>query len=485
MEISGSVVSGEKPAAPRLLPSSLITAKKAAFQADKCMRWLSDPPMKEPDTWYGKLWSKARAKVINGFLPFLKITSFIFDYVKDVFLFLYVFSKQAFIASKFIKGLISFHGLTILTSGLLMGFSIQFDNAIVNMDSFAYPKYVWLIRIVIFLATPVVPVVIILRALNLTTEKRRLEAEWRRNQESICKLHLRHSKLDKEKRKVVKALADMKMVEVSTEGVPQLFILIVLIIFSSSTESCFRLLEDDDPATNTFLVLSLLQTYMTIILATITSINIRKGGQLDLKSKIVLGLSVSCQLMARLWTMVWIAVAEILPDKILYHTNPINLTSTVVLLVLPIPIFWAFTCLLHAWLNTDFYLLSTKNTLIHLLSSMWVTVRVRQKEERDQKHKGRETVFELILAGINLMGTSAALAITIEAKFVDALLLLILPPLFLHLAGCGLLLLFEKTVRPWRDLGKERERHCWGKLQGTKRGIQAEQTIWDQVSVNC
>ena len=55
-----------------------------------------------------------------------------------------------------------------------------------------------------------------------------------REQWSICKLYLRHSKLDIVKKKVMKALADMKMVEVSTEGVPQLFILIVLIIFSSS-----------------------------------------------------------------------------------------------------------------------------------------------------------------------------------------------------------------------------------------------------------
>ena len=266
-------------------------------------------------------------------------------------------------------------------------------------------------------------------------------------------------------------------------GVPQLFILIVLIVFSSFTDSCFRLLEGDDPATITFLVLSLLQTFMTIILATIGSINIRKGGQLDVKSKIVLGLSVSCQLMARLWTMVLIASAVIVPSKIFYDTNPISLTSTIILLVLPIPIFWVSTLLLHAWLNTDFYLLSPKNTLIHLLSSTWITVPVMQMEERDQKHKGRELFFELLLAGINLVGTSAALAITIGAKLVDALLFLILPPLFLHLAGCGLMLLFEKTVHPWRDLGKERERHCWGKLQGTARGIKAEPTLWEEVSV--
>ena len=89
--------------------------KRVAFRADKMLRWLSEPPAHESDTWYGQLWSRAEAKVINGFIPFLKTTSFIFDYVKDLFLFLYFFSKRAFITSKFIKGLIAFHGLTILT----------------------------------------------------------------------------------------------------------------------------------------------------------------------------------------------------------------------------------------------------------------------------------------------------------------------------------------------------------------------------------
>ena len=52
--------------------------------------------------------------------------------------------------------------------------------------------------------------------------------------------------------------------------------------------------------TTTFLVLSLLQTYMTIFLSTIASINISEGGQFDVKSKIVLELLVSCQLAAKL-----------------------------------------------------------------------------------------------------------------------------------------------------------------------------------------
>merc|ERR1712001_679218 len=153
----------------------------------------------------------------------------------------------------------------------------------------------------------------------------------------------------------------------------------------------------------TFLVFSLLQTYTTIILSTINSINIRKGSQLDVKSKIVLGLSITCQLAARLWIMVAIASSVILSSL-----KPLDMTSGVLLLVLPIPIGWFFTILLHAWLDTDFYLLSTKEKLIHLLSTTWFTVPVRRMEERDQRHKGRETFFALLLAGLNLVGTLLA-----------------------------------------------------------------------------
>ena len=155
--------------------------------------------------------------------------------------------------------------------------------------------------------------------------------------------------------------------------------------------------------------------------------------------------------------------------------------------MLPILICWTSTILLHAVFKTDFWLLSTKDKLIHLLSTTWVTVPVRRMGDRDQRHKGRETFFALLLAGINIVGTSAAtMEITtspFRTPFLEPdLVFIMLPPLLFHLAGCGWLLLFEKTVHPWRQLGKERESHCWGKLQGTRRGIEAEPTLWDQVS---
>ena len=58
----------------------------------------------------------------------------------------------------------------------------------------------------------------------------------------------------------------------------------------------------------------------------------------------------------------------------------------------------------------------------------------------------------------------------------------LLSSILFHIAGCGLLLAFESTVHPWGNLDPERELGFWGQLSGSKKGVEAEPTIWDQVS---
>ena len=53
-----------------------------------------------------------------------------------------------------------------------------------------------------------------------------------------------------------------------------------------------------------------------------------------------------------------------------------------------------------------------------------------------------------------------------------------LPSLLCHLAGSVLLLLQYKLVHPWRQLGKKREANFWGKLGGSKRGLDVEMSPW-------
>ena len=144
-------------------------------------------------------------------------------------------------------------------------------------------------------------------------------------------------------------------------------------------------------------------------------------------------MSISCQLAGKLWNMVFISLLAVSNQfgnpRAVYHylsrsqieashptepTDPegdpiISLTSALLLLVLPIVISWAANLLLHSCVNTDLHKLSTKEKLIHLLSTTWFTLPVRRIEDRDQRHKGREVFWGLLLAGINLLGTSSVL----------------------------------------------------------------------------
>ena len=110
--------------------------------------------------------------------------------------------------------------------------------------------------------------------------------------------------------------------------------------------------------------------------------------------------------------------------------------------------------------------------------------------------ENQNSIKKSIRKQINLLGTIVATYALVmfdnqdRAQHWDSLLriqgvlIVGLPMVIFHLAGCGFLLLFENTVHPWRQLGKEREGRCWGKLRGTKKGIVAEPTVWDQVSTN-
>ena len=53
-----------------------------------------------------------------------------------------------------------------------------------------------------------------------------------------------------------------------------------------------------------------------------------------------------------------------------------------------------------------------------------------------------------------------------------------LPSLLCHLVGSVFMLLQYKLVHPWRQLGKKREANFWGKLGGSKRGLEVEMSPW-------
>ena len=227
--------------------------------------------------------------VTRGFFPLLKTYIYVFDYVKDCCLFIYLCYRIEFIATKFIllKYMIYAHGASIVTSGVIMGAWVQTNESL--MGSINTMSYSVLLRSIIFVVTPLMPVVIILRAVNLMGKKERLVDAWRRNRRmakmtSVSRSWHSYRRLESERRRIMEAFADLKMVECSTEAVPQLFFLIVFTIASTEyrDETGLGLVKDESDDTYTFLVLSMIQSYVTIVMAIVGAVKIRKSGGLDL-----------------------------------------------------------------------------------------------------------------------------------------------------------------------------------------------------------
>ena len=121
--------------------------------------------------------------------------------------------------------------------------------------------------------------------------------------------------------------------------------------------------------------------------------------------------------------------------------------------------------------------------------------------------KSREIFWLFIFANVNLLLTATAAATQMEdrcARLIlsylpfpcldkseqplpfyqdirystEFLLVVCLPALMLHILGGGLLILFYKTCHPWRELGWEREAHCFGKLGKIGNQVTVETPYW-------
>ena len=575
----------------------------------------------EESSFCGTMVNSAKSTLFR-FWPLFKTTAYLMDYIKDGCMFAYLLQRFKFVLAScsFLRGLIVFHGVSVVTSGFIVGLAIQDSNTIVNLDGIRSVYTVWLLRFFFFICTPLMPLAIIFMAISLTEEKKRLEATWRKVKDTSASIIWRsYDLIDVQKRKVMTLFSYMKTIEASTEASFQLFSLVVFIIASVMlpAESGLTFGLDDSALTWPFLILSLLQSYSSIINSILSAVNIEKSGGLTVKNKIFLGLSISLQMLARLLLMVPIAIltlkggfgvmeeedeitADLMDIRRKRSTEPstkqtgdlLSPTTASLLLILPLVIHWVFLILLYARLNiVSFWSLSKKDKLLHLLSNTMVTLPVRKTQEGTQVHKGRETFWSLVLVATNLLATALITSALVnkniftlydskanvegphadwvmtkmseEGRFewlkadkglcdwlfqiadprrkrstdtltkadlfrlceysyaptdsildadpidlrtlrrrkrsTDVLASIFLenidgsgvkyykprfffafglPSLLCHLVGSFLLLLQYKLVHPWRQLGREREANLWGKLGGTKRGMNEEMSHW-------
>ena len=234
---------------------------------------------------------------------------------------------------------------------------------------------------------------VILQAVKLSREKQTLKNEFRNNPEaSLSKLYLRHEHLDDEKRKVMRAYADLRTIESSTEAMIQVCLLITFTLASAFWEDWTRLglfRSGESAYTLIFLILSILQSFFTIILSTLSATNVRKNGQLNVKSKLLLGLSLVFQLAPHITRIVWTSLLTLTWFD--SGAGIKSMTTASLLLALPVLLHWISLVWLYARLNINsFWRLSFKHKMIHLLANTWMVQPVRDSKSKDQIHKSRE-----------------------------------------------------------------------------------------------
>ena len=330
------------------------TVKKLKFRAAKLVDKLLEPP--EPDV--RTLWIKLKCLFILGAFPLLKVSLYTLDFVKDVCLFIVLYQRIQFSSSTLLQGLIYFHGFSVVAAGAFMGIIIQRSKVVVNLAGVESLCLRYFLRFVLLACTPLIPALLVLRTVALSTKKRQLEVGWRKGAQNISLSQAWHmyDTIEGEKEGLMKLYSEMKIVEASLEATPQLSLLVVFTLASWILPNYSRLglLEEDTAYVWTFVILSLLQTFVTIVFAVLDNINIQKGDQLNLKCKIVLGASLFFLLLARLLIVVGIIFAG-LPQFDQRNQNlsmpALSSRQAALLLALPIFLHWIALIVLFARIN--------------------------------------------------------------------------------------------------------------------------------------
>ena len=387
--------------------------------------------------------------------------------VKDSWMFGYLLRRLGFINPRcnLLQGLVYVYGASIGVAGVLMGVVFQTNSALISFDSSTHWGCILCIRVLFFLLTPFLAVVAIMKVISLKQKKEELETEYKKIPENATATWKKIWELEKEEEDVVEAFSDLKMVEASTEGIVQM-ILLAIFTFASvllPTTSGLGLLSQNTSYEWTFLAFSFFTTIFNANRSILGAMDIRKKEQLDLKQKIILGISFTFQLFTHVFLFVSIALLA-LPLKDLPANDSeyasLKVIHAVILLALPIVLRWISFLVLHYCLSeneTRFWDLPKRKQFLHVLANTWVTTPVRSTKMNDQVHRSTEIRWSMVLAGVNIFATWAMTSTLMKdrnPRFLSELdfksntefrLIGVFPALLCHLAGCAFLHLYYRS----------------------------------------
>ena len=246
---------------------------------------------------------------LTTILPVLKVSAYVFDFAKDVALFMYFgLDRWGFIHFETIRGLIIYYGVSILASSLAMTYIVQVtkDNGIIDINAINNIYKRRFLRVVLFLLSPITPVTIIVKSVWLSMKMTRMLAKWKKADDSSpSSLWLEMEKMKEEKKKVSTSFSHLKMMEINLEAVVQLFVLVTFYFVPRIVPTAHGLgseFDSEDQSWSSWLLLigSTSFTAISVISSTLSAISLSKGGQLGIKAKVVLGCSLTLQLTSQM-----------------------------------------------------------------------------------------------------------------------------------------------------------------------------------------
>jgi len=416
-------------------------------------------------------------------------------------MFNYLLRRLGFInaSCSILQVLVYVYGASIGVAGVLMGLVFQTDSALIGFDSSTHWGWIVSIRFLFLILTPLLPVLVIMKVVELKRKREDLETEYRMIPKDATSTWEKMRELDEDAQEVVEAFSDLKMVECTTEGIVQM-ILLAIFTFASvllPSTSGLGLLKENNPYEWTFLIFSFLTTLFTANKSLLGAMDIRKKEQLDLKQKIVLGISFTFQLFAHAFLIVFIALLALPLDDFPAFDGTeyasLTVTQAAILIAVPIVLRWISIAVLHCCLSknkTKFWDLTKRKRFLHILANTWVTMPVRSSKVKDQVRKGTEIRWSMGMAGFNIFLTWAMTATLINPlenrslRFLKStnltphsefLLLGVLPSLLCHAIASVFLFLHYKKTHPWRNVyTRQRE-------EETRSRIKEEVPFWEEV----
>jgi hypothetical protein len=427
---------------------------------------------------------KMALKLLKQLISLARVFGFSFDSVKDILLWVYLLSRfQALYESESIDGgfvvvLIWSNGVTIFLAQSLMGFYIA--NRADRM--FKLPEHflkMMFTRCILFILTPFVPCLVILKVTSIRLEKEKLINNWRTSStQSPTTVAMTVIKYEKRIGNTCHTYAMLKLIEAVIESLPQLVLLLGYLTVSISDNQALSISENVESRWGAiFFGLNILHSFLTLITSIVNSIDIMKGNQLSLKQKVVLAVSYTFQTGSRIipiFSVIYLAIGRHISKVIAIH-----------LLTLPIVFHWILQYTVCLETAPYFEQLKFFDQILHVLINTFFVIPLRPTPAPGhQVHKSRQMYWSFVLLITEVMVISVISTIVLLSAdlppgtpVIIILLTTITCLLISLLLGPLTLILFYYSCHTWRAVNRQRERPGWCSAwcSGVSLGLEIEE----------